>query len=216
MANDFTPLVYDRDWTSEIDFPTYVDNETVVRADMQYLFDVIRNYVNGNGETGNGLLEEIAAALAAAVAGDIPDGTITTVKLAADAVIYAAGKLALARAINIASSDGTNPGNSVAFDGSANTTLLLPNTIRADLIGNASSADKLKTPRSIGSASFDGSANITLAQMGASPVGASYTKAQADVLLALKANVIDVAEALGLKADASAVYDKAATMISCS
>lgn len=208
MSNTFTPLAYDRDWNNEIDFPTYVDNETVVRADMQYLFDAIRNYINGNGETGNGLLEEIAAALAAAVAGDIPDGSVTTSKLAADAVIYAAGKLAMARAVNIASSDGTNPGNSVAFDGTADKTLLLPSTIKAALIGNASTADKLKTARNIGSASFDGSAAISLAQMGAAAVGASYTKAEADARLSGKADVSSTTSALALKANIADVYDK--------
>lgn len=38
---------------------------------------------------------------------------------------------------------------------------------QADVTGNAGTASKLKTARKIGNASFDGSANITLAQMGA-------------------------------------------------
>lgn len=206
MANDFTPLEYDRVWTSEVDFPTYEDDEAIVRADLQYLFNSIKDYINGNGEEGNGLLEEIAAALASAIAGTIPDRSITSTKLALDAFIHAAEQLATARNIRIANSDGSNPGSAVAFDGTADATFLLPSSFK----GNASTADKLRTARNIGSASFDGSAGITLAQMGAAAVGASYTKAQEDAALAQKADASGMTEALALKANVADVYSKTA------
>ena len=73
------------------------------------------------------------------------------------------------RNIYIADSDGTNTGSAVSVNGSANATLKLPATIKASLSGNASTATKLQTARTIslggilsGSASFDGSGNVTI------------------------------------------------------
>ena len=188
MANNFTPLEYDRDWNSSIDFPTYQDDETKVRADMQYLFDFIKDYINGTG-AGDGLLEEIAKAVASAVSGSIPDGSITTKHFATDAVAPKAGALSPGQNVKVASSDGSNPGSPVGFDGTAAVTLLLPAIITAALRGNADTATKLKTARKIGGADFDGSAPITLANIGAAPAGHDhdgryYTEGEADELFA--------------------------------
>ena len=168
MANNFTPLEYDRDWNSVLDFPTYQDDETKVRADMQYLFDFIKNYINGTG-AGDGLLEEIAKAVASAVSSGISDGSIGTKHFAADAVAPKAKALSPGQNMKVASSDGSNPGGAVGFDGTAAVTLLLPAIITAALRGNADTATKLKTARKIGGADFDGSAPLTLADIGAAP-----------------------------------------------
>lgn len=184
MANNFTPLEYDRNWNSSIDFPTYQDDETKVRADMQYLFDFIKNYINGTG-AGDGLLEEVAEAVAAAVSGSIPDGSIGTRHFATDAVAPKAGALSPGQNVKVASSDGSNPGSPVGFDGTAAVTLLLPTIITAALRGNADTATKLKTARKIGNADFDGSVPITLANIGAAPTGHDhdgryYTETESD------------------------------------
>jgi hypothetical protein len=47
-------------------------------------------------------------------------------------------------------------------NGSANVNLKLPATIKASLTGNASSATKLQTARTIAGVSFDGTANIAI------------------------------------------------------
>lgn len=39
-------LQFTKSWTSSEDFPTYEPDETKVRADMQLLFDEIKNYIN--------------------------------------------------------------------------------------------------------------------------------------------------------------------------
>lgn len=68
-------------------------------------------------------------------------------------------------------------GGSVDIDDLAAGTLLVSGVARfangliGNLNGNASTATKLATARKIGNASFDGSADITLAQIGASAVG---------------------------------------------
>ena len=78
-----------------------------------------------------------------------------------------------ARNIYIADSSSTNKGAAISVNGSGDVTLKLPATIKASLTGNAStasSAAKLTTGRTIsitgvanGSATFDGSSNITIA-----------------------------------------------------
>ena len=44
---DFPSLTFTKDWESQDDFPTIETDETQVRADMQYLYNEIRDYVNG-------------------------------------------------------------------------------------------------------------------------------------------------------------------------
>ena len=71
-----------------------------------------------------------------------------------------------ARNISISDSDGTNTGTAVSVDGSAAATLKLPGTIKATLSGNASTATKLATARSINGTNFDGSGAITTTNWG--------------------------------------------------
>lgn len=75
-----------------------------------------------------------------------------------------------ARNISIADSDSTNTGSAVSVNGSAAVTLKLPATIKATLSGNAASATKLATARTIWGQSFDGSANVSGAMTGVTNV----------------------------------------------
>lgn len=68
-----------------------------------------------------------------------------------------------ARNIGIVNSDGTGTAVTVSVNGSGNINLKLPATIKAALTGNANTATKLATARTINGVSFDGSANITVA-----------------------------------------------------
>ena len=83
-----------------------------------------------------------------------------------------------ARNISISNSDGTNTGTAVSVNGSANATLKLPATIKASITGNvtgncsgssgsctgnAKTATTLQTARKINGVSFNGSADITVA-----------------------------------------------------
>lgn len=77
-------------------------------------------------------------------------------------------KWGTARNITIATSDGANVGTSVTVDGSGDVTLKLPTIINASMSGNAATATKLKTARTINGTSFDGSADITTAKWGTS------------------------------------------------
>ena len=65
-----------------------------------------------------------------------------------------------ARNISIADSDSTNNGSAVSVNGSAAVTLKLPSTIKATLSGNASTATKLQTSRTLWGQSFNGTANV--------------------------------------------------------
>lgn len=74
-----------------------------------------------------------------------------------------------ARSIGIVNSDGTGTAVTTSVNGSANVNLKLPATIKASLTGNASTATKLATARTIslsggakGSVSFNGSADVTI------------------------------------------------------
>ena len=72
-----------------------------------------------------------------------------------------------ARNITISNYDGTNSGDAVSVNGSANVTLKLPATIKATLSGNATTAttatkaNQLTTARTIWGQSFNGTANIS-------------------------------------------------------
>lgn len=93
---------FTKSWQNREDFPTYEDNEDQVRADLQCLFDEIRDYLNqkllpavnsisavevtaASGGTVQGALNRLQADLSAAVMGSVPDGSITPAKLSADA-----------------------------------------------------------------------------------------------------------------------------------
>jgi len=67
-----------------------------------------------------------------------------------------------ARNIGIVNSDGTGTAVTTSVNGSANVNLKLPATIKASLTGNASSATKLQTARTIAGVSFDGTADIAI------------------------------------------------------
>ena len=68
-----------------------------------------------------------------------------------------------ARNIGIVNSDGTGTAVTVSVNGSGNINLKLPATIKAALTGNAATATKLATARTINGVNFDGTANITVA-----------------------------------------------------
>lgn len=80
-----------------------------------------------------------------------------------------------ARNISISDSAGTNTGTAVSVNGSAAATLKLPATIAAALSGNASSATKLQTARTIWGQSFNGTANVSGALTGVTNITASGT-----------------------------------------
>ncbi len=65
-----------------------------------------------------------------------------------------------ARNISIQDASGANTGTAVSVNGSADLTLKLPATIAASITGNASSATKLSTARTIWGQSFDGMGNV--------------------------------------------------------
>ena len=82
-----------------------------------------------------------------------------------------------ARNITIKDADATNAGTAVSVNGSANVILPLPSTIKANITGNvsgssgsctgnASTATKLATARTINGTNFDGSAAITTSKWG--------------------------------------------------
>ena len=70
-------------------------------------------------------------------------------------------KWGTARNIYIRDASQAHTGAAVSVDGSATEYLLLPSTITATLSGNASTATKLKTARTLWGRSFDGSANVS-------------------------------------------------------
>lgn len=103
-----TSFDYTRKWTNSDDFPTYEAEEAKVRADMQALFDQIRDALNALAQaisaanipftatTGipgvsdvQAAIEAVQAQIAGAVLGDIPDGSLTSAKLADGAVTEA-------------------------------------------------------------------------------------------------------------------------------
>ena len=104
-----------------------------------------------------------------------------------------------ARNIGIVNSDGTGTAVTTSVNGSANVNLKLPATIKASLTGNASSATKLQTARTIAGVSFDGTANIAIpfANLSSKPttlegygITNAYTKAESDTNLTSAINAI--------------------------
>ena len=70
-------------------------------------------------------------------------------------------KWGTARSIYIRDASQAHTGAAVSVDGSANEYLLLPSTIAAALDGNATSATKLQTARTLWGQSFNGTANVS-------------------------------------------------------
>ena len=99
-------LTFDKDWTNPSDFPTVETNEADVRADIQYLFNAIKTYINGtlktfvdNLQSGSGLTNgsvtesKLATVVKNKLLGSsrvitdyLADGAVTEDKLASGAV----------------------------------------------------------------------------------------------------------------------------------
>lgn len=80
-----------------------------------------------------------------------------------------------ARNISIADATAAHTGDAVSVNGSAAVALKLPATITAALVGNASSATKLATARTLWGRSFNGTANVSGDMTGVGSVAASGT-----------------------------------------
>lgn len=89
-----------------------------------------------------------------------------------------ATKLETGRSFTVKDNRQSNAGPAATFDGGGDVVLKLPETIRATLAGNAATATKLAAKRKIGGADFDGSAPITLEQMGAAALEGGKVKAE--------------------------------------
>lgn len=89
-----------------------------------------------------------------------------------------ATKLETGRSFTVKDNSQSNAGPAATFDGGGDVVLKLPETIRATLAGNAATATKLAAKRKIGGADFDGSAPITLEQMGAAALEDGKVKAE--------------------------------------
>lgn len=74
-AFEIAALSFTKDWTDPSAFPTYEPNETQVRADMQYLFNEIKTYLNDT---------IIPAVRKASTMGDISDGYVADIYLSED------------------------------------------------------------------------------------------------------------------------------------
>ena len=87
-------------------------------------------------------------------------------------------KLETGRSFTIKDNSQSNAGPAATFDGGGDVVLKMPETIRATLAGNAATATKLAAKRKIGGADFDGSAAITLEQMGEAALEDGTVKAE--------------------------------------
>ena len=83
----------------------------------------------------------------------------------------------LSRNIYIQDATEAHTGAAVSVNGSANVNLKLPSTITATLVGNASSATKLATARTLWGRSFDGTANVSGSLSGVGTITGSGTLA---------------------------------------
>lgn len=155
----FKQLEFTKDWTNPQDFPTYEDNETKVRADMQFLYDEIKTFINnlltqltaGNlpftptpsvdASTIQNAIEVVSSQVTSSILGQIPDGSITSEKLASGAVTTA-------KIGDGAVTSGKLADNSVTSDkyadGSVSTSSLADEAVTADKLAEGSvTADKL-------------------------------------------------------------------------
>jgi len=96
-----SPMTFDKVWTNPSHFPTYEANETQVRADMQYLFDKIKDCYNNHitaefhavnmpftptiggvtSEDVQSAIEFVHGEISSASQGAVPNGSITDAKL---------------------------------------------------------------------------------------------------------------------------------------
>lgn len=94
-------LQFTKTWRDRTAFPTYSDDEEQIRADLQCLFDEIKDYVNQHllpavntitageiasdgGSTVQSELDAVREGLAGVVLGQLPDGSLTAEKIADD------------------------------------------------------------------------------------------------------------------------------------
>lgn len=130
-------MAFDRVWTNPVDFPTHETQEGQVRADMQYLFDSIKNQFNnflanefvaenmyfqatpGEIEQTNvqGAIEYVFSQIQEAYSGSIPDGAVSTSKIADTAVTT--DKIADSAVTTDKIADGAVTGDKIA-EGSVN------------------------------------------------------------------------------------------------
>lgn len=98
---------YSKSWRSAADFPSYEENETRVRDDMQLLFDEVRDALNRlvselkaenlafaptpaiDASTLQNAVELVQSQISEAAAGELPNGSVGTEKLAERAVTAA-------------------------------------------------------------------------------------------------------------------------------
>lgn len=93
-------------------------------------------------------------------------------------------KWGTARNVTIKDATQTNTGTAVSVDGGSSFSLLLPATIKAALNGNADTATKLKTARTINGTSFDGTADIVAMESSArSLTTKGYIKFQSGLIV---------------------------------
>lgn len=93
-------------------------------------------------------------------------------------------KWGTARNIYIRDASQAHTGAAVSVDGSATEYLLLPSTITATLVGNASSATKLATARTLWGRSFDGTENVSGNLTGVATIQAKNAEGGYNILAA--------------------------------
>lgn len=81
MAQTIDGLTFTRDWRNREDFPTYENSEEVVRADMQYHPDALKDFINNTILPALNALIEGGYAPGAVDADAIQDGNVTASKL---------------------------------------------------------------------------------------------------------------------------------------
>ena len=139
--------------------------------DLVYLYSVTNANVNaGTNTTAKALTWNAATGELTA---NSFKGNISGASTSCSGNAATATKLATARNFYIADNSSTNTGPATSFNGSANATIKLPATIKANITGNcsgssgsctgnAATATKLATARKINGVAFNGTADITI------------------------------------------------------
>ena len=131
----------------------------------------INNYDNSTAPTPTPTYTSSQGALFTNISGSLSGNASTATKLQTARQIngtnfdgsanITTAKWGTARTIYIRDASQAHTGTAVSVDGSANEYLLLPSTIAAALDGNATSATKLQTARTLWGQSFNGTANVS-------------------------------------------------------
>lgn len=197
-------MAFDKVWTNPADFPTHETQEVKVREDMQYLFDSIKNQFNNfifNEFTAENTtfapteaivvttvqdaIEFVYEQMQGITQGGVPDGSITSTKLASKAVTSAkiddgaVGTAALADdAVTGAKlADGTITSAKLA-DGGINGSKIVDGTLGTDKFANNSVTDgKLANNAVVTARIKDGA--VTSAKLASSAVEADKIAAGA-------------------------------------